>query len=327
MGRRCGKMGVRPSKSFSCSWAFFSHLFFMKRRELLQGDQQAHPALLTGMDYLVGLSQVDDVELYKLLLEFWHALTFHLYNTEMRPGAGIAAAAAGGSGAGVPGLMLGGLAQPPPLALSGGAGTANSRPFCTLYASLLSRVRQVLIRKCARPEEVLITEDETGAIVRELVRNSDTIAMYKTCRETLIYLTHLDASDTENIMQAKLNQQCSSAEEWDRDVLNTLCWAIGSISGSMSEEAEKRFLVQVIKDLLSLVEARRMKDDKAVIAANIMCVVGQYPRFLKAHWKFLKTVVLKLIEFMHEPHPGVQDMAVDTFVKISQKCKKKFVLV
>ena len=42
-------------------------------------------------------------------------------------------------------------------------------------------------------------------------------------------------------------------------------------------------------------------------------VVGQYPRFLRAHWKFLKTVVNKLFEFMHELHPGVQDMACDTY--------------
>jgi exportin-1 len=56
-----------------------------------------------------------------------------------------------------------------------------------------------------------------------------------------------------------------------------------------------------------------------------MYVVGQYPRFLKAHWKFLKTVVNKLFEFMHESHPGVQDMACDTFLKISLKCKRKFV--
>lgn len=34
--------------------------------------------------------------------------------------------------------------------------------------------------------------------------------------------------------------------------------------------------------------------------------MGQYPRFLRAHWKFLKTVVNKLFEFMHETHPGVQ---------------------
>lgn len=34
--------------------------------------------------------------------------------------------------------------------------------------------------------------------------------------------------------------------------------------------------------------------------------MGQYPKFLRQHWKFLKTVVNKLFEFMHETHPGVQ---------------------
>lgn len=32
----------------------------------------------------------------------------------------------------------------------------------------------------------------------------------------------------------------------------------------------------------------------------------------------------KLFEFMHEHHPGVQDMACDTFLKIAVKCKRKF---
>ena len=95
----------------------------------------------------------------------------------------------------------------------------------------------------------------------------------------------------------------------------------------MSEEAEKRFLVFVVKDLLGLCESVRGKDNKAVVASNIMYVVGQYPRFLRAHWKFLKTVVNKLFEFMHELHEGVQDMACDTIIKIAQKCKRHFVVL
>lgn len=82
----------------------------------------------------------------------------------------------------------------------------------------------------------------------------------------------------------------------------------------------------VIKDLLGLCEMKRGKDNKAIVASNIMYIVGQYPRFLKAHWKFLKTVVNKLFEFMHETHEGVQDMACDTFIKIAQKCRRHFVL-
>ena len=55
----------------------------------------------------------------------------------------------------------------------------------------------------------------------------------------------------------------------------------------------------ILQDLLGLCEQKRGKDNKAIIASNIMYIVGQYPRFLRAHWKFLKTVVNKLFEFMH----------------------------
>lgn len=90
----------------------------------------------------------------------------------------------------------------------------------------------------------------------------------------------------------------------------------------MHEEDEKRFLVTVIKDLLGLCEQKKGKDNKAIIASNIMYVVGQYPRFLRAHWKFLKTVVNKLFEFMHGknkyfslfPPPFSLSLAKDLFL-------------
>ena len=56
-----------------------------------------------------------------------------------------------------------------------------------------------------------------------------------------------------------------------------------------------------------------------------MYVVGSFPSFLIAHWAFLKTVFKKLIEFMHEKHPGVQDMASETFLKLSKLVKEMFV--
>ena len=64
--------------------------------------------------------------------------------------------------------------------------------------------------------------------------------------------------------------QLQNGRELSWNGLNTLCWAIGSISGSMLEEQENRFLVTVIRDLLNLCEITRGKDNKAVIASNIM---------------------------------------------------------
>ena len=83
----------------------------------------------------------------------------------------------------------------------------------------------------------------------------------------------------------------------------------------------------LIKDLLGLCEQKKGKDNKAIIASNIMYIVSQYPLFLDANWCFLKTVVNKLFEFMHETYEGVQDLACNTFIKIVQKCHRQFVQI
>ncbi len=73
-------------------------------------------------------------------------------------------------------------------------------PRKTLYSRVLSRVRRVMISKMAKPEEVLVVQDDNGEVVRETTKDTDAIAQYKTMRETLVYLTHLDYDDTEQIM-------------------------------------------------------------------------------------------------------------------------------
>ncbi len=44
----------------------------------------------------------------------------------------------------------------------------------------------------ARPEEVLVVENDHGEVVREFMKDTDSLNLYKTMRETLVYLTHLD---------------------------------------------------------------------------------------------------------------------------------------
>jgi exportin-1 len=77
-------------------------------------------------------------------------------------------------------------------------------------------------------------ENEEGEIVREFMKEIDTIVLYKSMRELLVFLTHLDVFDTEVILTEKLAKQMDGSE-WSWNNLNTLCWAIGSISGVMSE--------------------------------------------------------------------------------------------
>jgi len=299
--------------------ALFLSGFFKAHLKIME-TPESQQDLMKGLFYLVRVSEVPDTEIFKICLEAWHMLAHDLYNAEkggrgVLPNAGVLNLSlnynAAGSGSGAGGGATG-----------TGASSGQSRQF--MYGPVLTGARRVMIANMAKPEEVLIVEDENGDIVRETTKDTDVIAQYKTMRETLVFLTHLNCDDTESIMLSKLTEQVDGTD-WSWNNLNTLCWAIGSISGAMSEDEEKRFLVTVIKDLLGLCEMKKGKDNKAVVASNIMYVVGQYPRFLKAHWKFLKTVVNKLFEFMHESHPGVQDMACDTFLKIAMKCKRKFV--
>ena len=95
-------------------------------------------------------------------------------------------------------------------------GSSNNRGMATggtagasrkyLYSPVLNGVRQVMIANMAKPEEVLIVEDENGDIVRETTKDTDVIAQYKTMRDTLVYLTHLNCEDTESIMLSKLTE-------------------------------------------------------------------------------------------------------------------------
>lgn len=78
---------------------------------------------------------------------------------------------------------------------------------------------------------MLISEDENGVITRIYLKDTENIALYKIMRETLIFLTHLDYEDTQNIMLRKLDAQVDGSE-WGWGPLSTLCWAIGAIAGA-----------------------------------------------------------------------------------------------
>ncbi|XP_061995641.1 protein EXPORTIN 1A [Rosa rugosa] len=305
--------GSGEEQAFIQNLALFFTSFYKSHIRVLETNPENVNALLMGLEYLISISYVDDTEVFKVCLDYWNSLVLELY--EAHNNLDNPAATANMMGLQMP--MIPGMVD--------GLGSQIMQRR-QIYVSIMSKLRLLMICRMAKPEEVLIVEDENGNIVRETLKDNDVLVQYKIMRETLIYLAHLDHDDTEKQMLKKLSKQLSG-EDWAWNNLNTLCWAIGSISGSMAEEQENRFLVMVIRDLLNLCEIIKGKDNKAVIASNIMYVVGQYPRFLRAHWKFLKTVVNKLFEFMHETHPGVQDMACDTFLKIVQKCKRKFVIV
>ncbi|KAK2956547.1 putative exportin 1B [Blattamonas nauphoetae] len=198
-------------------------------------------------------------------------------------------------------------------------------PRIRMYSEIIAQVRMILVSRMAKPEEILVSVNEAGDIVRQSNVDSDQIELYKQMRETLIYISHLNPAAMKNSLLDTLNEQMNPAS-FNYDILNSLCWAIGAISGTLSKEEESQFVIKVLHQLLQMVNTKDEREPRAVIATNVMFVASQYPRFLKNNWKFQRTVLNKLIQFMKEPFPGVKDMATETFLKICRSCKRSIVM-
>jgi len=269
-------MGNNFKQSFIQNLAIFlcttlrKHRLLMERREL--GNN------LKALEYLLLISEVEEIETCKTCLKYWNTLVADLYHESNIPAVGVV----GNAG--------------------GTVFISSVRRF--IYKTVLSRLRYLIISRMVKPEDVLVVENERGEVVRDF-KDSDSSDLYRSMRETLVYLTHLDSRATERIMVRKLLDQAKESE-WSLKNLSVLCWAIGSVSGAMDVEDEKRLLVFVIKELLNLGVKKEGKTNKAIVASNLMYVIVQYPRLLRAHWKLLKPVVNKLFEFMVDTRDVIQ---------------------
>lgn len=245
------RTGSDAEQNFIQNLAVFLCTFLKEHGTLVEGPETAD-SLKKALMYLVLISEVEDVEIFKICLEYWNSLASDLYQDS------ISATHASVTIWGV----------------------SSSRR--TFYADILSKLRYIMISRMAKPEEVLIVENENGEVVREFMKDTNAINLYKNMRETLVYLTHLDYADTEQIMTEKLMNQVNGTEfSWKN--LNTLCWAIGSISGAFLEDDEKRFLVTVIKDLLGLCEQKKGKRSAHTQTANAILANKMHITLITLH--------------------------------------------
>lgn len=155
-----------------------------------------HESLLKSLHYLLLISEVDEVEIFKICLEYWNSLAADLYHespfTHTHTSSLFMSRPTGTNAGGV----------------AGAGGSPQRRNF---YQPVLTKVRYIMISRMAKPEEVLVVENDQGEVVREFMKDTDSINMYKNMRETLVYLTHLDYADTERIMTEKLQNQVKLA--------------------------------------------------------------------------------------------------------------------
>ena len=182
-----------------------------------------------------------------------------------------------------------------------------------------------MLLRVPKPEEILITIDENGIPKRETQRYAESTQLYETIRDIFRNYAIVNWTYFKDILEAKLNKQFDGSE-WSFNNLNSLCWAVGTLSNTLSMENEKSFVVYFLRNLLQMCERKKDVESKAVIASNIMHIVSQFSRFLMVNFEFLKTVLNKLLDFMKNKFAGVQEMACNIFLKICEKCKENLAI-
>jgi exportin-1 len=255
--------GGQESINFFQNFSFFLSSFFKIYVNILERHIHIHCDLLNGLEMLIKLSYLKDIEIFKSCIDFWRNFAYELYIKHITTGISRALESE----------------------------KDKSNQWQLLYGTVMRELRLFIIQNMTKPEEVFVTIDENRNVKREIFNNSshdlDVLAQHKTMQETLKYLTYLNYVETHQIMIDKISLQLNE-HDWARETLNTLCWAIGAISGSVGNlEAENKFLVSVIKYLLNLCEKVKGKDNKAVVASNIMYVVGQYPKFVTSNKNYI----------------------------------------
>merc|ERR1712227_393821 len=118
------------------------------------------------------VSMVDDGEVFKICLEYWLSLSSDLFHHEH---------SSVNSMCGNTSVLM---VSPDKLSAR-----------LTTYAPVLKQVRIAVVSRMAKPEEILIVQDENGELIQEEVPDTDEIIMYNSMRDTLIYLTHLNPSE------------------------------------------------------------------------------------------------------------------------------------
>lgn len=233
---------------------------------------------------LVGMSNIMEKELFKACVEYWWWLGNFLL-------------------------------QSPP--------SSAKKSLSGILSRTLSDVRYVLIKRMAKPEEVIIVVEDCQ-VRREYLQDVEELQLYELMRETLVFLANLDSNDTREIMMRLMDRQ-HDRSEWSWQNLNTLCWAVGAVLSAMSIEDGHKLYKSVLCGLMTLCSEMEGIENRAVILTCLMFVVGQYPPYLRTHKSYFHVVLMKIFQFMQEiALDEIREMAVDTLLKLARFLPKEF---
>ncbi|KAL7322011.1 Karyopherin transporter [Mucor circinelloides] len=200
------------------------------------------------------------------------------------------------------------------------------------YHDILRQLCSIMIQNMVKPDDVFIIENDDGEISREFIKQSDTTALSKSMRHVFGLLTTLDPIYIQSLIREQLKQLQldGSNATWSWDQLFRICWAIGMMSGAISEQQESQFLQVVLTgdlyQLLQKEETASNVDQQWVVASCMLYIATQYPHFLKSTWTFTSWLLQRVFTYLQSQQEGIKEMACDSFLKICQGCKDEMVV-
>ena len=163
---------------------------------------QHEAVVVEALVYMVRISAVEDEDIFKTCLEFWVHFTKELYSAEVSwksasSGSGMLSSGGsaygstadmmgmGGSGGGIGGADGNGMGGTSPFpnihSMSMNSNNSNNnisaahlgRAKHLIFEPVLHQLRVIMIDHMAKPEEVIIVEDDNGEIVREMTKDTE----------------------------------------------------------------------------------------------------------------------------------------------------------
>jgi exportin-1 len=258
--------------------------------------------LTTSLNYLVNLTEVHEAQLFKINCDFWHWYSKYLnqYKKDIY----------GDNNS---------MANQQVLVMNASPSVLIRRKVHNEAKIMHQAVIHLLLR-VPRPEEVLVTVDANGIPVQETQRYAQSTQLYEVIKEIFRNYARVQWVFFSEILRFKIGKQFDGSE-WSFNNINSFCWAVGTLSETLSFDEEKMFLIYLLRNLLQMCERKKDVESKVIIASNIMHIVSQFSRFLTFNIEFLKTVIYKLFEFMKNKMKAIKDMASNVFLKISKQCK------
>lgn len=197
----------------------------------------------------------------------------------------------------------------------------NSQSKIEFYEQFLPEIRRIFAHKIELPLEFYCLKESEDIIMEtEQFVNINSL-LYTIMKDGLKYMAIINPQDAQDTITEMLSLV---KNEWSPQLINSVCWSAGAISGIMNGIDEQKFVILVLRDLLMMFKASDNSEKNAVLTTCIIFLVPQYPRFLVIQWNYAQILINKIFEFMQNQNEKIREMAVIAFLTIAQRCRKRF---